>query len=155
MLHSATRLFVDLSVGKKLLVGFGLVLLLTVAVTASGFVAVQAVMKGHAQSVSLSTIDAQILGARRMERDYAISHSDADAQRMREQLAKVRAGLAEQITAATPAERERLQAMDVATADYLQQFDAGVQQQARASEARKQMDEAAQEARSQLSLIHI
>jgi len=155
MLHSATRLFVDLSVGKKLLVGFGLVLLLTVAVTASGFVAVQAVMKGHAQSVSLSTIDAQILGARRMERDYAISHSDADAQRMREQLAKVRAGLAEQITAATPAERERLQAMDVATADYLQQFDAGVQQQARASEARKQMDEAAQEARSQFDMIEL
>ena len=31
MLHSATRLFVDLSVGKKLLVGFGLVLLLTLS----------------------------------------------------------------------------------------------------------------------------
>ncbi|SDH32224.1 methyl-accepting chemotaxis protein [Pseudomonas flavescens] len=155
MVHSATRLFVDLSVGKKLLMGFGLVLLLTVAVTGSGFVAVQAVMKGHAQSLGLSTIDAQILGARRMERDYAISHSEADAQRMREQLAKVRAGLAEQIASATPAERERLQAMDTATADYLQQFDASVQQQARASEARTQMGEAAQEARSQFEMIEL
>ncbi|UCJ15949.1 methyl-accepting chemotaxis protein [Pseudomonas sp. MM211] len=155
MLHSATRLFVDLSVGKKLLMGFGLVLLLTVAVTGSGFVAVQAVMKGHAQSLGLSTIDAQILGARRMERDYAISHSEADAQRMREQLAKVRTGLAEQIASATPTERERLQAMDTATADYLQQFDASVQQQARASEARTQMSEAAQEARSQFEMIEL
>jgi len=155
MLHSATRLFVDLSVGKKLLVGFGLVLMLTVAVMASGFVAVQAVLKGHAQSASLSTIDAQILGARRMERDYAISHSEADAQRMREQLAQVRAGLAEQMAAATPAERERLQAMDLATADYLQQFDTSVQHQARAYEARKQMDDAAQEARSQFEMIEL
>lgn len=155
MLHSATRLFVDLSVGKKLLVGFGLVLLLTVAVTGAGFVAVQAVMKGHAQSLGLSTINEQVLGARRMERDYAISHSEVDAQRMRDRLAMVRAELAEQIARATPTEREHLQAMDTAAADYLQQFDASVQQQARADESRMQMDEAAQEARSQFEMIEL
>ena len=155
MSYAVTRLFVDLSVGKKLLLGFGLVLLLTVAVTGSGFVAVQAVMQGHAQSLGLSTIDAQILTARRLERDYAISHSDADAQRMREQLGKVREGLATQIAAAAASERERLQTMDQATAEYLQQFDDAVQQQAIAARARTQMDNAAQEARSQFEMIEL
>ncbi|TBV09431.1 methyl-accepting chemotaxis protein [Phytopseudomonas dryadis] len=155
MLQSATRLFVDLAVGKKLLVGFGLVLLLTLAVTGSGFLAVQSVMQSHAQSVRMSAIDAQVLGARRLERDFAVSHSDADAQRMREQLGRVRAALADEIVASPPSERERLQAMDKATADYLEQFDAFVQQEARADEARAQMGVAAQEARDQFEMIEL
>lgn len=155
MLQSVTRLFVDLAVGKKLLLGFGLVLLLTIAVTGSGFVAVQSVMQGHAQAVGLSIIDAQILGARRLERDFALSHADADAQRMRDQLGQVQALLSEQIALSDGPEKDRLQAMGDATQAYLAQFDAFVQQQARAKEARTEMENAAREARDQFEMIEL
>ncbi|MDH1262627.1 methyl-accepting chemotaxis protein [Pseudomonas sp. GD03944] len=155
MLQSVIRLFVDLAVGKKLLVGFGLVLLLTIAVTGSGFVAVQSVMQGHAQTVRLSAIDAAILQARRIEGDFALSHAETDAQRMREQLAKVQALLDEQVALASATEKSRMQAMAQATADYLTQFDAFVLQQTRATEARTQMEEAAREARDQFEMTEL
>ena len=46
MFVPAARVFANLAVGKKLFIGFGLVLLLTAAMTGSGFLAVQAVLQG-------------------------------------------------------------------------------------------------------------
>ncbi|HBX57377.1 MAG TPA: methyl-accepting chemotaxis protein, partial [Pseudomonas sp.] len=155
MLQSATRLFTDLAVGKKLLCGFALVLLLTVAVTGSGFVAVEAVLQGHNQANRLAAIDAQILHARRFERDFAMNQTVELAQSMRDQLGKVRELLAEQIKDSPSAEKARLQTMDQAVADYLAQFDSFVQQQNKAREARTQMREAAGEARDQFDVIEM
>ncbi len=154
-MSSAARLFADLSVGKKLLCGFGLVLLLTVAVTGSGFLAVQAVLQGHENVGRLSAIDGMILQARRFERDFALRQNDEAAARMREQLDKVDALLAEQLQASTAQDRARLQGMQQAIADYRLQFDGFVQQLGDARQARTVMREAAGEARDQFDVIEL
>uniref|UniRef100_UPI0030DB0EA9 methyl-accepting chemotaxis protein n=2 Tax=Pseudomonas sp. EA_105y_Pfl2_R69 TaxID=3088683 RepID=UPI0030DB0EA9 len=154
-MSSAARLFADLAVGKKLLCGFGLVLLLTVAVTGSGFLAVQAVLQGHENVGRLSAIDGQILQARRFERDFALRQSDEAAAQMRAQLDKVDALLSQQLQASAAQDRARLQAMQQAIADYRRQFDGFVQQQGNARQARMTMREAAGEARDQFDVIEL
>ena len=153
MLQSAARLLANLSVGKKLFYGFGLVLLFTITVTCSGFVAVDAVLQGHSQANRLSEIDTQILQARRLERDFAASRSDATADSMRSHLGKVHELLATQISVSTVAQQARLQVMDKAVEDYSVQFEGFVRQQAKAFEARSQMARAAQEALVQFGKV--
>ncbi|NMY50679.1 methyl-accepting chemotaxis protein [Pseudomonas sp. WS 5011] len=155
MSSSAARLFADLSVGKKLMCGFGLVLLLTVAVTGSGFLAVQAVLDGHASTSGLSAIDAQVLQARRAERDFALRQNSEAAAQVREQLDRVGATLAQQLATASDADQARLQSMQQAIDDYRRQFDSFVEQQNNARAARTQMREAAGEARDQFDVIEL
>jgi methyl-accepting chemotaxis protein len=155
MLLSATRLFTDLAVGKKLLCGFALVLLLTVAVTGSGFLAVQAVLYGHTQTSRLSAIDEQVLNARRQERDFAASLDTKLAERVRKHLRVTREYLTEQAQSSRPEDVARFQAMDQAAAAYLNQFETYVQQRQQAREARKQMRVAADDARDQFEVIEL
>jgi methyl-accepting chemotaxis protein len=155
MSSSAVRVFTDLSVGKKLMCGFALVLLLTVAVTASGFWAVQAVLNGYATTRALSQIDAQVLQARRAERDFALRQQTDAAARVHEYLDSVTALVAQQLKHAAAEDRSRLQTMNQAILDYRQQFDAFVMQQGNAREARQQMGEAAREARDQFDVIEL
>ena len=155
MLQSAFRLFADLAVGKKLLCGFALVSVLTLAVTGSGFLAVQAVLQGHGQVSRLSAIEGHMLQARRFERDFALGQTPELAESMRSQLVTLRSLLVEQIQSSPPARKNPLQAMDQATADYLAQFERFVQQQARAREARVQMREAAATAREQFDTLEL
>ncbi|MBN7823138.1 hypothetical protein, partial [Bowmanella yangjiangensis] len=96
MFKPAARLFANLAVGKKLLIGFGLVLLLTAAMTGSGYLAVQAVLQGHAQVGQLAQVNQEILQARRLERNFAIEQSPESAERVRESLRKVQ-GMLEQL----------------------------------------------------------
>lgn len=155
MSSSAARVFTDLSVGKKLMCGFALVLLLTVAVTASGFLAVQAVLNGYATTRALSQIDAQVLQARRAERDFALRQQADAAARVNEHLNNVTAVVAQQLKHAATEDRSRLQTMNQAILDYRQQFDAFVMQQGNARAARQQMGEAAREARDQFDVIEL
>ena len=155
MSSSAARVFTDLSVGKKLMCGFALVLLLTVAVTASGFWAVQAVLNGYATTRALSQIDAQVLQARRAERDFALRQQADAAARVHEYLDSVTALVAQQLKHAAAEDRSRLQTMNQAILDYRQQFDAFVMQQGNARTARQQMGEAARDARDQFDVIEL
>ena len=154
-MSSATRLFTDLAVGKKLLLGFGLVLLLTVTVTATGFFAVNSVSQRHQQVSEFSEVDARILEARRMERDFALSGDAARATQVREALGEVQALLTQRAAAQSGDDRARLQTMAQATGDYLAQFEAFVAQRDKARAARQQMDEAATEAREQFDIVEL
>ncbi len=155
MSSSAPRLLADLSVSKKLMSGFGLVLLLTVAVTGSGFLAVQAVLEGHASTSGLSTIDAEVLQARRAERDFALRQSSEAAAQMHAQLDRASAALAQQLAGAASADQAGLNDMQQALDGYRQQFDRFVEQQNNARTARTQMREAAGEARDQFDVIEL
>ncbi|MEW6461427.1 MAG: methyl-accepting chemotaxis protein [Pseudomonadota bacterium] len=153
MFKPAARLFANLAVGKKLLIGFGLVLLLTAAMTGSGYLAVQAVLQGHAQVGQLAQVNQEILQARRLERNFAIEQSPESAERVRESLRKVQ-GMLEQL-AQQSVESSRVQTMQQATAEYLKQFDNYVEQQGKAREARQDMRNAAAEARDQFEVIEL
>jgi methyl-accepting chemotaxis protein len=155
MFEPAARLFANLAVGKKLLIGFGLVLLLTAAMTGSGFLAVQAVLQGHAQVGQLAQVNQEILQARRLERSFAIELSPQSAERVRASLTQVQ-GMLERLTQGAAAmEGTRLQTMQQAVAEYLKQFDNYVEQQDRAREARQDMRNAATEARDQFEVIEL
>ncbi|WP_459077281.1 HAMP domain-containing methyl-accepting chemotaxis protein [Metapseudomonas sp. CR3202] len=155
MFQFARRLFADLSVGKKLLIGFGLVLFLTIAVTTTGFFAVTSVLGHYHRVMELSEIDTLILQTRRIERDFAISRTEADAQAVRRGLVRVRELLGQYLKSAKGNESRALQAMDQAASDYLEQFETFVEQQDIARDARQQMTKAANEARRQFETVEL
>ena len=155
MLQSATRLFADLAVGKKLFLGFSLVLLLTVAMTGTGFVAIEAVLRGHDLSGRLVAVNMAILQARRLERNFALEQTPESAARVRESLIAVQEQLAELQGDVSAAEAKHYQTMNQAVADYLAQFDSYVEVQNKAREARKDMRDAAGEARDQFEVIEL
>ncbi|SDH15691.1 methyl-accepting chemotaxis protein [Pseudomonas benzenivorans] len=155
MLQSASRLFADLAVGKKLFCGFGLVLLLTVALTASGFVALRAVLQGHGQTGQLAAVNLEILQARRLERSFALEQSAESAERVRASLAKVAEQLVRLQQDSPAAQAKHFQTMQQAVADYLSQFDSYVELQNKAHEARKAMGDAAGDARGQFEVIEL
>ncbi len=153
MFKPAIRFFANLAVGKKLFIGFGLVLLLTAAMTVSGYLAVQAVLLGHAQVVQLAQVNQAVLEARRLERNFAIEQSPENASRVRDSLLQVQS-LLENLDR-DAAEGTRVQTMQQATGEYLKQFENYVEQQAKAREARQEMRNAATEARDQFEVIEL
>ncbi|MDH4870611.1 methyl-accepting chemotaxis protein [Pseudomonas sp. BN515] len=155
MSQAATRLFVDLAVGKKLLCGFGLVLLLTVAVTVSGFLAVQAVLQGHRQVDQLAAVNVEILQARRLERSFAVEQNAESARQVRESLLRVQELLAGLAQDAAPSGQPRVQEMQEAVTGYLNQFGSYVELQGKARAARQDMGKAAAEARDQFEAVEL
>ena len=154
MFEPAARLFANLAVGKKLFIGFGLVLLLTAAMTGSGFLAVQAVLQGHAQVGQLAQVNQEILQARRLERSFAIEQTPQSAELVRASLLKVQT-LLEKLAQDSSGASSRNQTMQQAVAEYLKQFDNYVEQQNKAREARQDMRSAAAEARDQFEVIEL
>ncbi len=153
MFEPAARFFANLAVGKKLLVGFGLVLMLTAAMTVSGYLAVQAVLRGHEQVGQLAKVNQEILEARRLERNFAIEQSAENAGRVRDSLLQVQ-GMLEKLNR-DAADGARVQTMLQATSEYLKQFENYVEQQSKAREARQDMRTAASEARDQFEVIEL
>ncbi|QTN46133.1 methyl-accepting chemotaxis protein [Ectopseudomonas mendocina] len=153
MFKPAARFFANLAVGKKLFIGFGLVLLLTAAMTGSGYLAVQAVLKGHEQVGQLAQVNQEILEARRLERNFAIEQTPENAERVRESLLQVQSRL--ETLDRDAAEGTRVQTMQQATSEYLKQFENYVEQQGKAREARQDMRTAASEARDQFEVIEL
>lgn len=126
MLQLASRLFADVDVGKKLFAGFALVLLLTVAVTASGFIAVRAVLQAHERVERLTAVNLHIMQARRLERSFAIEQSAESASRVRDCLQRLNEQLA---VSSTQSQRRAVSEMQQAAEEYRQQFDRYVQLQ--------------------------
>ncbi|GLZ86993.1 methyl-accepting chemotaxis protein [Metapseudomonas resinovorans] len=155
MPQAATRLFVDLTVGKKLFCGFGLVLLLTVAVTVSGFLAVRAVLQGHRLVDQLAAVNVEILQARQLERSFAVEQSAESAGQVRESLLRVQELLADLAQDAVPSEQQRVQEMQEAVIGYLNQFVSYVELQGKARAARQDMGKAAAEARDQFEAVEL
>ena len=154
MFEPAARLFANLAVGKKLFIGFGLVLLLTAAMTGSGFLAVQAGLQGHAQVGQLAQVNQEILQARSLERSFAIEQTPQSAELVRASLLKVQT-LLEKLAQDSSGASSRNQTMQQAVAEYLKQFDNYVEQQNKAREARQDMRRAADEARDQFEVIEL
>ena len=117
MSSSATRLFTNLAVSKKLLCGFALVLLLTIAVAASGFIAVQTILQGHNLTGQLAAVNMEILQARRLERNFAIEHSTESAERVRKSLAAVTELLVQLEQGVPAAQAKHYQTMHQAVVD--------------------------------------
>nr|WP_068828422.1 methyl-accepting chemotaxis protein [Pseudomonas sp. BMS12] len=150
MSNAAFRLFANLGVGKKLLCGFGLVLLLTLAMTLSGFLALRAVLQGHERVGQLSAINQEILQARSLESAFALAPSADNASPVRDSLGRVQSLLGKlQQNSDSGAD------MVAAVNDYSSRFERYVELQNTARQAREDMRSAAGEARDQFETIEL
>ncbi|HCP53887.1 MAG: methyl-accepting chemotaxis protein [Pseudomonadaceae bacterium] len=153
MLLPVSRVFSNFAVGKKLLGGFTVVLLLTAAVALTGYWAVEAVAGRHEQVNRFSAIDVAVLNALRFEGDYALKQTADTALRTRDQFDVVKGLLDEQLSRDDGHNSNQLEAMGTALEQYRQQFDQFVALTDKARQAREQMSSAAGEARDQFEMI--
>ncbi|NRH26851.1 methyl-accepting chemotaxis protein [Pseudomonas sp. MS19] len=153
MLLPVSRVFSNFAVGKKLLGGFTVVLLLTAAVALTGYWAVEAVAGRHEQVNRFSAIDVAVLNALRFEGDYALKQTADTASRTRDQFDVVKGLLDEQLSRDDGHNSAQLEAMGTALEQYRQQFDQFVALTDKARQAREQMSSAAGEARDQFEMI--
>ncbi|UVO16780.1 methyl-accepting chemotaxis protein [Stutzerimonas stutzeri] len=154
-MRSLTQLFTHLSVGKKLALGFGMVLLLTLAVAATGFVAVDATVARSQQISQVAQINAEILDARGLERDYALTRQEQSATALGEVLAKLTGELDALAANASAAEQANLQQIRQAAQEYGRLFDEYRQLITRGAELRVRMGTAAQTSREEFEFIEL
>jgi len=145
----------NLSVGKKLLLGFTTVLLLTLAVAGTGFYVVDSNVTRASQMNQLASIDAAIHAARGLERDYALTRSEASATALGETMAKLNREL-DQLAAASAGESQaHLQKIRAAAADYAQQFSRYRELIGQGIQMRARMEQAAQLSREEFEFIEL
>jgi len=145
----------NLSVGKKLIGGFGLVLLLTLGVAGTGFVAVDEILGRARQIEQLSSVNASILAARGAERDYALTRQSSSAEALHGSLQQLNQKLAGLTTSSDAAERAYLTRISQAADEYAQKFDRYMQLIERGGALRTRMQEAAQVSREEFEFIEL
>lgn len=155
MMRSLVGIFIDLGVGKKLLLGFGVVLLLTLAVAATGFYAVTGII-GRAQQVDqLAHVNALMLSARGQERDFALTRNSASAVALRDSLAALQAALQELAGTASVREQADLSAIASAAQEYGRQFERYGALIEQVAGLREHMDQSAQNSRYEFEGIEL
>lgn len=149
------NLFTNLSVGKKLIGGFGVVLLLTLGVASTGFIAVDEIL-GRAQQIEqLSSVNASILAARGAERDYALTRQQSSADALHTSLQQLNEELSGLTASSSAAERAYLTRISQAAQEYGQQFDRYMQLIERGVALRTRMQDAAQVSREEFEFIEL
>jgi|GEM_PF-17158 len=149
------NLFTNLSVAKKLICGFGLVLLLTLGVAATGFVAVDEIL-GRAQQIEqLSSVNASILAARGAERDYALTRQQSSADALHTSLQRLGSELTGLAATSSTQERAYLTRIQQAADEYGRQFDRYMQLIERGMALRTRMQDAAQVSREEFEFIEL
>ena len=138
----------DLKVGHKLLLGFSLVMLLTLAVALGGWRTASEIL-GHAgQSLQVADIKQQILQLRLQEKDYLLAPLAGHDAGITEQHARIAAELAD-----LPTDAEQLQLLQHGNDAYLQQFAQLRAAQSQASTAQTGMAIRADEALIQFEMV--
>ncbi|WP_275547567.1 methyl-accepting chemotaxis protein [Pseudomonas sp. Marseille-Q0931] len=135
----------DLKVGHKLLLGFSLVMLLTLAVALGGWRTASDILEHAGQSLQVADLKQQILRLRLLEKDYLLAplagHEAA--------IADQHAGIADQLAALSSHTEQLLQGNDA----YLQQFTQLRATQSQASTAQTGMAIRADEALIQFEMV--
>jgi Methyl-accepting chemotaxis protein len=154
-MHVATNPFTNLPVGRKLAIGFGTVLALTLAVTATGFYAVEATVAGSQRINKLAGINAGILDARGDERDFALTREERAAAELRSGLASIDSELDALGASSSEAEQAGLTRIRQAVDAYAAQFDEYRELINRGQQLRAQMGETAQRSREEFEFIEL
>lgn len=139
-----SRWFADISVGGKLVLGFALVLLLTVGVTATALLTQRDLLRSGEILTDVAAVNTGVLQARVAERQFALSRDSAQADAVRQALDTVDSRLA-----LLPHEyfgQQRWVAIAKASGGYLRQFQGFSRLQLDAHEARLGMQAQAREA---------
>ena len=135
----------NVSVGGKLILGFSLVLLLTLGVTATALIAQKKLLYSSEQMNRVGAINNAVLQARAAERQFALSLDIQPASDFKRALAAVADDLNILLREETES-ADRWVAMQTATASYLQQFKVFARQQHEAYAAQVNMQAQARQA---------
>lgn len=143
-------------VGRKLLLGFGLVLLLTVMMAGTGFYAVQSLYVRAQQMNHMAGIQEHVLQARGLQREFALSRDPDVARGVHDQLKQ----LIERADSLTrmldePGALERIGQVRSGAQAYGEQFESTVGHLRNADAQREHMDEAALLAREAFEMIEL
>jgi len=141
-----SRVFGNLSVGAKLSLGFGLVLLVTLAVAVTAFRSLGVLQQRGEQSRQESSIQALILRARIAEKAFALDLAPQRLEQVREAIGTLNRQL--------DAERAN-SAVRTAAGTYLEQFLGYADSLRRAREARLRMQALAQTAGDSFTLLFL
>jgi len=145
----------NMGVGRKLRLGFGLVMLLTLVVAGTGYFAVNAIQERARQMQAMALIERAVVEAHAWEVDYQTSRAEASMRRVHENL-ELAAARSEALAAELDGEaRRRTLAVRDAARAFAAQFDAVVENFQAAIDQRQRMEEAAAEARDEYSLIEM
>ena len=147
--------FTNLPVGRKLLVGFGGVLALTVMVAGTGFYAVETTVERSQQMNRLARINAGILEARTQERDFALTRAESSADALNRTLSDLGPALEELAARSSEAEKQELARIRVALDSYARHFEEYRAQLAEVAKARVEMAEAAQLSREEFTSVEL
>ena len=148
-------LLTNLSVGKKLLLGFATVLLLTLAVAGTGFYALDSNVTRTVHMNQLARVDAAIRTARAQERDYALTRSEASAAALREAMDRLNGHLDELHATSSPEEPSHLQKIRQAADDYSRQFSRYREVIGEGVKMRARMEEVSQLSREEFEFIEL
>ena len=147
-------IFANLSMGKKLLLGFALVLLLTLGVAGTGFYTVDSILDRSYQVNQLSRVNAAILEARGQERDYALTRNEASAEALRSTLERLNREL-DALDGLSEQQQEAMQQIRGSAAVYAKQFDEYGVLINRGQALRARMDDTAQKSREEFEYIEL
>ncbi|MBE7376973.1 methyl-accepting chemotaxis protein [Pseudomonas sp. AL-54] len=154
-MESVLNFFSNLPVGKKLIYGFGVVLLLTLGVAGTGFIAVDEILARANQINQFSTVNASILAARGDERDYALTRQQASADALHRSLQRLNDELATLAIDSSDVEQPHLARIRQAADEYGRQFDEYGVLIERGVALRARMQEAAQVSREEFEFIEL
>ncbi len=154
-MESVLNFFSNLPVGKKLIYGFGVVLLLTLGVAGTGFIAVDEILARANQINQFSTVNASILAARGDERDYALTRQQASADALHRSLQRLNDELATLAIGSSDVEKPHLARIRQAADEYGRQFDEYGVLIERGVALRARMQEAAQVSREEFEFIEL
>ena len=145
-----SRVLGNLSVGAKLSLGFGLVLLVTLGVAATAFHSLGVLQQRGEQSRQESSIQALILRARIAEKAFALDLAPQGLEQVRETIGKLNQQLDEE-----PANSASGATVRTAVSAYLEQFLGYADSLRRAREARLRMQTLAQTAGDSFTLLFL
>jgi methyl-accepting chemotaxis protein len=144
------RVLGNLSVGAKLSLGFGLVLLVTLAVAVTAFRSLGVLQQRGEQSRQESSIQALILRARIAEKPFALDLAPQRLDQVRETISTLNQQLD-----AEPANSAARASVRTAVSSYLEQFLGYADSLRRAREARLRMQTLAQTAGDSFTLLFL
>ncbi|OMG66309.1 methyl-accepting chemotaxis protein [Stutzerimonas balearica] len=152
-MRGLTGWLADLAVGRKLLLGFGLVGGLSLVAIGLAFQAADLLVAGNRQSQVIADINLLLGDARQAEKDYERLPAPATAERLRGAVG----ALGERVTgleASADADTQAaLREIDQGSRDYLVRFEQVVQQSGAAAQALADMQAQAEEARLQFEFV--
>lgn len=154
MLQSILSALINQSVGRKLLIGFGLVSALSLAAIALAIHAASLLLDGNRQIEMISEINLLLLQARGAEKDFALSHRNEDAKALSQKLGALDKRVDVLVNEPTT-DHEILREIRSTANAYLGQFDQFVLGTQKAEEALSAMQKQADEARIQFEFVEM